>query len=151
MIKKILLGLFVVLVAIQFIRPARNVSTAPGPQDLSAKHPVPAPVQGLLQRACYDCHSNNTHYPWYAEVQPVGWWLNQHVQDGRRHLDFSTFGTYTAKRAGKKAEEIADEVEHREMPLKSYTWMHPESRLTAEEIKLLVDWANGLRDQIAAP
>jgi hypothetical protein len=151
MIKKILLGLLVGLVAIQFIRPARNVSTGLGPEDISAKHPVPAPVQGLLQRACYDCHSNNTHYPWYAEVQPLGWWLTKHVNDGKRHLDFSAFGTYTPKRAGKKLAEIADEVEHREMPLKSYTWMHPEARLTAAEIKLLVDWVEALKDEIPPP
>jgi len=151
MMKKILLGLLVGLVAIQFIRPARNLSTELGPQDISVKHPVPAPVQGLLQRACYDCHSNNTHYPWYAEVQPVSWWLTRHVDDGKRHLDFSAFGTYTPKRAGKKIEQIADEVEHREMPLKSYTWMHPEARLTAAEIKLIVDWANDLHDRIAPP
>lgn len=151
MIKKILLGLLLALVAIQFIRPARNVSAGLGPQDISVKHAVPPPVHQLLQRACYDCHSNNTRYPWYAEVQPVGWWLTQHVNDAKRHLDFSAFGTYSAKRAGKKTEEIADEVEHREMPLKSYTWMHPEARLTAAEIKLLVDWANGLHEQIVAP
>jgi hypothetical protein len=84
-------------------------------------------------------------------VQPLGWWLTKHVNDGKRHLDFSAFGTYTPKRAGKKIEEVADEVEHREMPLKSYTWMHPEARLTAAEIKLIVDWANDLHDRIAPP
>ena len=151
MIKKIALGLALLLVAGQFVRPARNLSAGSGPNDISAKYPVPASVQTVLQRACYDCHSNYTHYPWYAEVQPVRWFLDSHVNDGKRHLNFSEYGGYPAKRAAKKAEEIADEVEQHQMPLKSYTWMHPEARLTAEEIKRLTDWADKLHDQIAPP
>ena len=151
MFKKALVGLVVLLLAVQFYRPARNTSAAAGPNDITAKHAVPAKVQDALQRACYDCHSNNTHYPWYAEVQPVRWWLDSHITDGKRHLNFSEYGTYTAKRATKKAEEIADEVEHHEMPLKSYTWMHPEARLTPDEIKLVTAWAEKLRDEITPP
>jgi uncharacterized membrane protein len=151
MIKKIALALTLLLVAAQFIRPARNQAAGGGPNDIGAKYPVPAGVQGVLKRACYDCHSNNTHYPWYAEVQPVRWFLDSHVNDGKRHLNFSEFGSYTAKRAAKKADEIIDEVEQHQMPLKSYTWMHPEARLTAEEIKLLSAWAEALRDQIDPP
>lgn len=151
MIKKILLGVVVLLAAAQLVRPAKNLSTAAGPDDISVKHPVPARVGTVLQKACYDCHSNNTHYPWYAEVQPVGWWLRWHVNDGKRHLNFSEFGAYTAKRAGKKLEELADEVAQREMPLSSYTWLHPEARLTPEEIKLVADWAESLRAEISPP
>jgi len=151
MIKKIILGLVVLLAAAQFVRPARNQAAIPSPNDISVKHPVPSNVQALLHRACYDCHSNTTRYPWYAEVQPVRWWLDDHIADARRHLNFSEFGTYPAKRAAKKAEEIADNVAHREMPLKSYTWMHPEARLTPEEIKLVTEWAEKLHDEIAPP
>lgn len=151
MIKKIAALLVALLVAAQFIRPDRNLSSAPGPNDLNVKYYVPANVSSVLKRACYDCHSNSTRYPWYAEVQPVRWWLDQHIADGKRHLNFSEFATYSTKRAVKKTEEIADAVEHREMPLKSYTWVHAEARLTPEEIKLLVAWANDLHDQIAAP
>jgi len=149
MIKKILLALLLLLVAAQFIRPARNLAAGPGPNDLGVKHPVPANVQAVLQRACYDCHSNTTRYPWYAEVQPVRWWLDQHINDGRRHFNFSEFGSYSAKRMDKKLGEVASEVTEGEMPLKSYTWMHPEARLTPEEIKLVADWARGLRREIA--
>lgn len=133
-----------VLIAIQFVRPALNQSAGPGPNDIAAKHPVPADVAALLRRACYDCHSNNTRYPWYAAVQPVGWWLASHVNDGKRHLNFSEFSTYSPKRAGDKLDEIIDEVEQKHMPLKSYTWAHPEARLTPEEIKLIVTWAEDL-------
>lgn len=134
---------------LQFWRPARNESLALSPTDLTLQYPVPAPVLALLKRACYDCHSNYTAYPWYANIQPVSWWLTQHVNEGKQHLNFSVFGAYSAKRAGKNAEEIADEVTHHDMPLPSYTWLHPEARLTPAEIKLLVDWANALTDQLA--
>lgn len=148
MIKKIGLGLFVLLAAAQFVRPAKNLSTGLGPNDITRQHAVPAQVLGVLEKACYDCHSNHTRYPWYAEVQPVRWWLDSHIKDGKRHLNFSEFGTYAAKRAGKKLDEIVDEVELRHMPLRSYVWMHAEARLTPEEIKLLAGWAESLRTEI---
>ena len=151
MLKKFLLCLLVLLVGTQFIRPARNKSVAVSPNDITAQHLVPTKVQALLHQACYDCHSNNTHYPWYAAVQPVGWWLAWHVNDAKRHLNFSEFATYATKRERKKLGEIADEVETHGMPLKSYTWMHPEARLTPEEIKLIANWAEGLQDEIAPP
>ena len=149
MIKKIILGAFVLLIAAQFVRPEKNLSVGTSPNDLSVKHPPGAEVQNLLQRACYDCHSNRTFYPWYAEVQPLGWWLAYHVNDGKRHLNFSEFGTYTVKRSVSKLEQISDEVSQHAMPLPSYTWAHPEARLTPAEIKQLTDWADGLRDEIA--
>jgi hypothetical protein len=148
MIKKIALLLLALIVIAQFIRPAKNVAAVAGPNDIATKHPVPANVAALLQRACYDCHSNNTKYPWYAEVQPAGWWLAEHVNDGKRHLNFSEFAAYTPKRAKTKAGEIVDEVEEKKMPLKSYTWMHPEARLTVEEIKLIIAWAEDLEAEI---
>jgi len=151
MIKKIFLGLVILLVAAQFVRPEKNLSAGTGPNDISVRHPVPARVQTLLQHACYDCHSNHTHYPWYAEVQPVRWWLDSHINDGKRHLNFSEFGRYPADRAGKKLDQIIDEVEDRSMPLPSYTWMHPEARLTPDDIKLISAWADGLRDEISPP
>src|SRR6267142_1784670 len=99
MIKKILPGLALLLVAIQFYRPARNLSAAPGPNDINVKHPLPPAVKTLLANACYDCHSNNTRYPWYADVQPIAWWLGRHIDEGKRHLNFSEFGRYPPKRA----------------------------------------------------
>jgi len=151
MIKKIALLLLALIVAAQFIRPAKNVVAAAGPNDISTKHPVPANVAALLKRACYDCHSNNTRYPWYAEVQPAGWWLAEHVKDGKRHLNFSEFAAYPAKRAKTKAGEIIDEVEQQKMPLKSYSLMHPAARLTPEETKLIIAWAEELEAKISPP
>lgn len=147
---KIALGLAAVLVVAQAIRPARNLGTVDGPHHLSKLAPVPTEVDAVLQRACYDCHSNATTYPWYANVQPVGWWLEQHVRDGKRHLNFSEFTTYSLKRATKKLEETADEVREHAMPLPSYTWMHREAKLSDAEIKLLADWATNTRRTVGA-
>lgn len=151
MIKKIILVFLVVLAAAQLVRPKKNLSAGPGPDDISVKHPVPAGVLTVLQRACYDCHSNHTRYPWYAEVQPVRWWLDSHISEAKRHLNFSEFATYSAKRAGNKLEQIGDEVEDHKMPLASYTWMHPEARLTPAERTLLIDWARSLQDELSPP
>lgn len=144
---KILLGLGVALVAIQFIRPGRNDSSA-GPDDLAAKYPPPPAVKLLLETACYDCHSNRTRYPWYAQVQPVGWWLAEHIADAKRQLNFSEFTAYDEHRQAKKLLSISDEVTDRSMPLKSYTWVHGDAKLTDAQIKLLADWAEALAEKI---
>lgn len=151
MLRKVLIGLGVLLVAAQFVRPEQNLGARAGPNDINVRHPVPAAVRPLLEHACYDCHSNHTDYPWYARVQPVAWWLDHHIRDAKRQLNFSEFGAYPAKRAARKAEAIADEVEHHGMPLPSYTWMHPAARLTPAEIKLITDWADQLGEQIDPP
>lgn len=142
---KILVGLSALLVVAQAIRPMSNHGTVAGPNHLAQLAPVPAEVDAILRRACYDCHSNATTYPWYANVQPVGWWLEKHVRDGKRHLNFSEFTAYPLKRATRKLEETAEEVRKHDMPLASYTWMHPEAKLTDAEVKTLADWATNTR------
>ncbi|MBI2518063.1 MAG: heme-binding domain-containing protein [Opitutae bacterium] len=143
MLKKVLLGLFVLLLVAQLVRPARNSGAIDGPAFIGRQHPVPAEVEAVLAKACYDCHSNQTRYPWYAEVQPVGWWLAWHVNDGKKHLNFSEFGSYAAKRQAKKLKEVAEEVADNGMPLPSYTWTHRDAVLTDAEKKLLTDWVRG--------
>jgi hypothetical protein len=142
---KILVGLGALLVVAQAIRPLNNRGTVAGPNHLSQLAPIPAEVEAILQRACYDCHSNATNYPWYANIQPVGWWLEQHVRDGKKHLNFSEFTTYPLKRATRRLEEVAEEVREHKMPLPSYTWMHSEAKLTEAEVKTLADWATNTR------
>ncbi|HXC02695.1 MAG TPA: heme-binding domain-containing protein [Opitutaceae bacterium] len=150
MIKKLLLGFLALLfLSIQFVRPAKNLSPVPGPQDITAKVAVPAEVQRVFTKACYDCHSDHTRYPWYAEVEPVGWWLGSHIDDGKQHLNFSEFGAYNAKKADRKLKQIAHEVNDGSMPLHSYTWIHRDAILTAAEIKLISDWVDTARTQIA--
>lgn len=140
MIKKILYILIAALVIIQFIRPKQNVSAGPFTNDVSTKFAVNDNVASILKQSCYDCHSNNTVYPWYANVQPVTWWLQDHVNEGKKELNFSEFATYTAKRQRKKFNEIMDEVKEGNMPLPSYTWIHKNAVLTAEQKAALNKW-----------
>lgn len=143
--KKIFLALGAVLVVIQFVRPAKNDGDI-ATNAMSKKYNIPENVQSILKQSCYDCHSNKTNYPWYANVQPVGWWIQySHVNDGRRHLNFSEFASYPEKRAKKKIEEIADEVRDGGMPLSSYTFMHHDAVLSQEQAKTLIDWAESLK------
>jgi len=150
LLKKIILGLVVFFVAIQFIRPAKNIAARPSENDITDHYPTPPAVKQLLAVACYDCHSDTTRYPWYADVQPVGWWLSSHVNDGKKHLNFSEFATYSPKRAASKLDFMIDEVTDHDMPLLSYRLGHPDARLTPAQIKLLTDWADSVREQILA-
>ena len=140
MVKKILLGLLVLLLAIQFIRQPKNLGPAAGPDDLIVRTAPDPEIRRLLENSCYDCHSNRTRYPWYAEVQPVGWWLASHVNEAKGKLNFSTFGQYTPKRAAHKLEQSADEITEGGMPLSSYKLAHPAARLTPAQQKLLANW-----------
>ena len=143
--KKYLTGVLAAFVIIQFIRPTWNNSKNINQNDIMIRYRVSDEIQGILRQSCFDCHSNNTRYPWYAQVQPVGWWLQNHVSDGKRHLNFSEFGSYPEKKAKKKFEEIVDEVGEGEMPLGSYLRLHADAKLTTEQAKTLTDWAGALK------
>ena len=148
MFKKILIGLLVIFAVLQFIRPAKNLSAAPSPNDLIALHTPPADVKRILENACYDCHSNNTRYPWYAEIQPFGWFLAQHVRDGKQHLNFSEFGRLTPKRAKTRLEDSIDEIAERHMPLDSYTLIHRDARLSDAQIAAFTTWAEATVERL---
>ncbi len=147
--RKIPLVLLCLLACLQFLRPAKNSGVIENADYIGKRHPVPAEVRAVLAKACFDCHSDRTRYPWYAEVQPVGWWLAYHVNEGRERLNFSAFGAYSAKRQVRMLDAIADEIFDRRMPLKSYTWIHRDAILNPAEIKLLTDWADTAREGIA--
>ena len=148
--KKILLTLLAIFVIIQFIRPSRNISATVSEHDITKVYNVPADVQQILKISCNDCHTNNTDYPWYTNVQPVGWWMQWHVNEGKEHLDFSSFGSYTPKRQHHKLEEVVEQVKGDHMPLNSYLWIHKDARLTEAQKTLLMNWAEQLRTQIAS-
>lgn len=139
-VKKILLSLLAILVLLQLIRPAKNKSNAPTPGDISQVAVVPADVQAILKKACYDCHSNNTHYPWYVNIQPVGLYLAHHIEEGKDELNFNEFGAYSAKRRRNKLKGIAEQIRDGEMPLSSYTLLHKEARLTDAEKTAITKW-----------
>lgn len=148
--KRLLLAAIVGCVLIQAVRPKKNVSaTPPGPDDFIAHFSPPAALAQQLRVACYDCHSDNTRYPWYAELQPVGWWLATHIHDGKRHLNLSTFASLTPKLQAKKLSQMSDQITNREMPMASYTWIHRDARLTDAEVDALSAWLDDVHDKIA--
>lgn len=147
--KKIGYALLAALIIIQFIRPERNQSND-NTNDISTKFVVNDEVKQLLKVACNDCHSNNTVYPWYANVQPVAWWLAHHVDEGKRELNFSNFAKYSPRRQYHKMEEVIEMIEHKEMPLPSYTWIHADAKLTEAQQKTLINWANATMDTLKA-
>jgi hypothetical protein len=148
-IKRILLILLVALIAIQFVRPAKNVSTDQS-RNIKTLYAVPENVHTILTKACNDCHTNNTIYPWYAAVQPVLWWLDDHVKEGKSHLNFDEYTTYNLRRQYHKMEEVIEMVKEKEMPLDSYTWVHRDAKLTDEERVILSSWAQSVMDTMKA-
>jgi hypothetical protein len=152
MLKKILLLLLAILVVMQFFHPDKNTSTtnAATANDISKVIAVPDNVQNILEKSCYDCHSNNTEYPWYAEVQPVAWWLNNHIQEGKGEINFNEFASYRLRRQYKKLEEIIEQVKEDEMPLGSYTLIHKDAILSKEQKLALSSWANAAMDSMKA-
>lgn len=144
MTKKILLALLVIIVAMQFYRPEKNISKTVSENDLLKVTNASPEVQQLVKVSCYDCHSNNTEgYKWYAEIAPISWWISAHVNEGKEHLNFSDWGQN--KDAQHDAMECAEAIEKGWMPLDSYTWQHPEAVLDANKKKVLVDYFNSLK------
>ena len=148
--KKILVIMTIIIVGIQFIRPEKNKSDDISANDISRHYAMPSDVDAILQRSCNDCHSNNTSYPWYTNIQPVGWWTQWHVNDGKSHLNFSEFVTYAPKRQHHKLEETLEMVRGGEMPLNSYLWIHGNAKLNPADTTVLIAWADGLMKEIAA-
>jgi hypothetical protein len=147
-LKHILLGLGILFILTQFIRPAKTngaSGSAHGPDDITHVVNVPADVQQILSTSCNDCHSNHTNYPWYTNIQPVGLWLDHHVDEGVSEINFSTFSTYKRKRQLHKLDEIAEMIEEHEMPLSSYTLMHTNAKLTDAQEQVLINWAKAAK------
>ena len=144
MIKKILWVLLLGLIVIQFIHPKRNKAEGPQPYNISQSFEVPGTVKEVLARSCMDCHSNNTDYPWYARFQPVHWWLNNHIREGKAGLNFDEYTNKSLRYQYHKMEETVEMVEDKKMPLDSYTWTHKDAKLTDNERILLINWAKGV-------
>lgn len=149
-LKRIFQILLVVFIAIQFIRPEKNKAAGTSKNDISILYAVSANVDSILKTSCNDCHSNNTTYPWYAQLQPVAWWLNNHVVDGKKHLNFSEFATYSLRKQYHKLEETAEMVEKSEMPLDSYLWIHKEANLSDEQKLAITNWVKAVMDTMKA-
>lgn len=143
--KKIAWALLLVFVAMQFIRPEKNQDSSDHLAAFLSETNPPAEVRELLKTSCFDCHSNHTEYPWYNAVAPVSYWLADHVNEGKEHLNFSAWSTYETKRKDHKLEEVVETVEEGEMPLNEYTWTHEGARLTPEQREAIIEWAKKTR------
>jgi hypothetical protein len=139
-LRRLLMLLLIVFIVIQFFRPKKNISEGPQPNNIATAYPVPENVKTILAKACNDCHSNNTRYPWYNNIQPVAWWLNNHVQDGKKELNYDEFTTYRPRKQYARLGQTKELVEKGEMPLDSYTWIHKDAILTDQEKQALYSW-----------
>ena len=149
--KKILTLGFVIFLLLQFYQPARNLDYGQVlPSHFTKIYAVPSDVKTILRTSCYDCHSNNTEYPWYSYIQPVRLFLDNHINEGKENLNFSEFGNYSERKQGNKLEEIVKQIKAEEMPLASYTMIHKNAILTQENKKVLINWIEQTRDSISS-
>lgn len=142
--KKIALAMLVVLVVLQLFRPEKNLSETLSDADITYALSVPSAIHSILVEKCYDCHSNNTRYPWYFNIQPVAWWMADHIDHGKEELNFSDFKNYNERKANHKLEEISELIKDDEMPLPSYTLVHSGAKLTSEEKTAINAWIKSM-------
>lgn len=150
MIKKILTGLVVCIVILQFFRGSEPEVRSENPADIFLHVEASDQVRNIMRTACYDCHSMETQYPWYTWITPVSWFVFDHIEDGRDELNFSEWANFEKRRKVHKLKEIGEEVEEGEMPLESYTPMHPEAKLTNEQREILIQWSKELAEKTLA-
>jgi len=140
MLKKAITILIILFAISQFLNPQKNEYTKPTENDFILTEKPPQQLADILKESCYDCHSNNTKYPWYDRITPVNFWINGHIKHGKEELNFSLWDQYSAKRKAHKLEECIEMINERKMPLKSYLLTHGEAKLSDSEIKTLTDW-----------
>tara|TARA_Y100000815_G_scaffold51490_1_gene42016 strand:- start:2542 stop:2994 length:453 start_codon:yes stop_codon:yes gene_type:complete len=140
--------LMVALVVIQFFPMNRNQSESVPETDFMSVNTVPANIQNKIEVSCYDCHSNNTEYPWYNRVQPVAWFLEDHIKDGKAELNFNEWGDYSDRRKNSKLRSIISQVEDDEMPLDSYTFIHRDAKFSESEKKEIIKYLTKLKNNL---
>lgn len=145
MLNRIIYILIVILIIIQFFGIDMHLPPSDEKLDFFAQVKATDEIENMVKTACYDCHSNKTEYPKYAYVQPIGWIIQSHIDDGRKHLNFSDWGKYDKKKKDHKLEECVEYTENKEMPLKGYTLLHPSANLDDTERKTLINFFNSLR------
>ncbi len=146
----VLIIIVILFIVIQFIKHEKNAGEEIASNQITAVQQVPENVQKILKTSCFDCHSNTTVYPWYSKIQPVAWFLNDHIIEGKKELNFSIFATYATFRQYKKFKEINKQVQDGEMPLTSYTIPHRDAVLSAEQKIILENWATGSMKEMEA-
>lgn len=139
-IRYILIGVAAFLIIAQFFPIDKTNPTSEPSLDFLTIEKPPAEIATMIKNSCYDCHSNHTKYPWYTNVAPVSWWIKGHIDHGKEHLNFSEWGSYSAKKANHKIEECHEMVEGTEMPLLTYWLVHPEAKMSTEQRAAMVAW-----------
>ncbi|AZA89875.1 Uncharacterised protein [Chryseobacterium nakagawai] len=147
-LKNILTVLLLLFIGIQFIDVQKNISQSQSANAIENHYKIPEKVQAILKTSCYDCHSNNTSYPWYSKVQPVKWWLADHVNSGKRHLNFDEFNSYSREKKLEKLDEIVETVKEGEMPLASYTVIHQDAKLSASDRAEIEKWVSEIKKEV---
>ncbi|HBQ60872.1 MAG TPA: cytochrome C [Balneolaceae bacterium] len=142
---KTLIGLALLFIVLQFFGPDTSVPEYDSAKDFLVVNQPPQEISSVIQSACYDCHSYETKYPWYSSLEPLSWWLQDHIDEGRDEFNLSLWTDYPADRADHKLEEAVELLEAEEMPLPSYTWTHSDARLSDQERVKLIDWFSSLR------
>lgn len=148
MIRKVLLATAILLVVIQLFRPEKNTSSSVSPNAMDVHYVIPKEIDALLRTSCYDCHSNNTVYPWYSYIQPFAWWQKKHVIDGKKEINFDEFNSYDAKKRKHKLDEVVEMIQKDEMPLGSYNLIHRKAVLSPQDKDKLISWARELQKTI---
>ena len=144
-LKIFLILLLIGIIVVQFFPIQENIDdSVESGAEFAALYDVPPSVQETLRASCYDCHSNNTTYLWYDKIQPVGWYIKDHIDEGKEELNFDEFSSYSAKKQQHKLEKIAEEVDEGEMPLDSYTLTHRSAKLSEVEKQELVNYFSEL-------
>ena len=150
LIKKIIWLLIIALIVIQFFHPEKNISADLSPNHISQKFSFPEDVKQIISTSCYDCHSNNTHYPWYFSVQPIAWWLADDIAEGKKHLNFDEFSSYSLRRQYKKFEDIGEELKDDEMPIGTYAFIHHTAVLSPEQKEKIIQWSSERLNEMKA-
>jgi hypothetical protein len=147
-VKIIALILLVGFVGIQFVPTDLNQSDTVPKTDFLLVNNTQENISALLQESCYDCHSNNTEYPWYNKVQPVAWFLEDHIQEGKDELNFNEWAEYSDRRKNSKLRSIISQIEEDKMPLDSYTLIHKDAILSDEDKRVIIDYMTALKDSL---
>lgn len=151
--KRIILAIIALFLIIQlpFFTPKKNFTEEDTQSAMTDKYEVPMNIQMYFYASCFDCHSNYTQeYPWYYHIQPVSWWMDMHIKNAKKHLNFSEFGNYSLKEASHKFHELNEVMTDHSMPLASYLWLHEDAKFTPEQYEKVAQWAKKMHEQLEA-
>jgi len=147
-IKKIGFVLLAIFLGMQIIPRSYNLNDKEDTNDILTLYNAPKEIETLIKTSCYDCHSNNTKYPWYNKIQPIAWFMQGHIKEGKEELNFSEFATYSKRKQKSKIKSILSQIKDDEMPLWSYSLIHRDAKLSAEDKKMLEEWLNEQKENL---